>query len=137
MAAQHDNKTEINDGVLYFITDGGSARKLYLVESHSTSDDGSVSVVKGPAGIIGTHRESGAFSISLKARKSKNGRNEVAWDLLRDNDVRFRFEIQELGGQRYQYFRCRVSNVNDSADSGSRSIDITIVAPERTIIDPE
>lgn len=135
--AEHDNKTEINDGVLYFISDGASSKKLYLVESHSTTDDGSVTVVKGPAGIIGTHREAGAFSIALKARKSRKGKNEVDWARLRDDDVRFRFEIQEIGGQRYQFFRCRVSNVNDSADSGSRSIDITIVSPERTIIDPE
>ena len=134
MASGHDNRTEIVDGVLYFISDGTQIVQLYHVESHSVNDEGSVTNVVGPSGVIGTQRAAGGFQISLKSRRAKNVAAEVDWEFLRESDVLFRFEIQAIGGRRAQYFRCRVSNTNESADSsGAVTLDITITAPERKI----
>ena len=134
MGSGHDNKTEVVDGVLYFIGDGKQIVQLYHLESHNVNDEGSVSNVPGPAGVIGTQRAAGGFQISLKSRRAKHVEAEVDWEHMRDSDALFRFEIQKVGGRRAQYFRCRVSNTNESADaSGAVTVDITITSPERKI----
>jgi len=131
---QHDNQTEIVDGVLYFVADGRESIQLFHIESDNINDEGSVSNVAGPAGMIGTQRQNGGFQISLKSRRAKNVAAEADWDGMRDDDVRFRFEKKEIGGRRYQFFRCRVSNVNSSSDSsGAVTLDITITSPKRRI----
>lgn len=128
------NDGEIVDGALYFISTGQDNVQLFHIETHNVSDEGSVSTATGPSGPIGTQRAPGGWQIALKSRHAKNVEDEVDWEWLRDTDTRFRFEIQKVGGRRKQFFRCRVSSVNDTGDgSGAQSLDITITSPKRKV----
>ena len=134
MANGHNYEGPVTDGTLYYISDGARSLQLKQIETHSVSDDGSVTVHKGPAGNIGSSRTSAAFSISLTLRRPKSAKPEVDFRRMRATDARFRFEIQDIGAPREQYFDCRVANVNSKSDSSGVTEDVTIVSTSQEIV---
>lgn len=135
MANGTNNPNEIADGALFFLRDSAGFRQLFQVESAEDTSEGSVSTVTGPAGVVGTVRAAGGFSLSLTTRRARGVPDEADWEGLEADDEIFRFEIQILGGPRRQYSRCRVSNANTSyGNDGSVTTSVTIVAPARDII---
>ena len=135
MANQTNNPSPIVDGVLFFITSGESTRQLVTIEDHNTTYEGSVSSVVGVSGPIGHTTVGGFYTISLTVRRSATVPNEVDWRLFQSSNTFFRFSIQEIGGSREIYDRCRVSTVGSSSSSdGNVQHTVSILAQDFNVI---
>lgn len=136
MSRGDDNPRPISDGVKYFITDPLGRRQCRQIENHDGNQEGGLTVVAGPSGVLGKVRAAGGYTVSLTIRHARNVRDEVAWDVLRDFDIDIVFEIQYRGGQRRIYRECGVSTVGDSADNaGNVTFKVDLVAEIREIIE--
>jgi hypothetical protein len=137
MAIGFDNPNPISDGALFYLADTAGFRQLFQVETVSSTMEGGVSNVMGPAGVIGNVRAPGGFTLSLTTRRASGVPDEADWDGLRDDDEIFRFEIQYLGSTRVQFINCRVATINDSVGAdGNVTREVSITATSRNNIQP-
>ncbi len=138
MAQGTDNPAPISDGATYYITDPLGRRQLRQVESHNANPEGGLAVVTGPSGIIGRNRSAGGHAITLTVRHARTVRDEVAWDVLQEQDIDIVFEIQFRGGMRLIYRKCGVSTVSNSADnSGNVTFEVALVAEKKSTVQPD
>ena len=138
MARGVDNTGAISDGATYFIVDPLGRRQLRQVKSHQGATEGGLTVQTGPSGVLGKSRAAGGYTVTLTVVHARNKRDEVAWDVLLDQDIPFTLEIQYRGGLRRIYSDCGVSTISDSAgEDGTVSFEVAIVATKRDNVQPQ
>lgn len=136
MASGTDNPRPISGGATYFIEDPLGKRQLRQVMSHNFSTEGGLTVSTGPGGVLGKTQAAGGYSGTVTVKHSRGVRDEVAWEVLRVNNIDFTFEVQFQGGQRHIYRRCGVSTISDSAgEDGQVQFEIALVAEEKEVLE--
>jgi hypothetical protein len=136
MSSGFNAPTPIADGALFYLTDSGGTRQLYHLEEVSFTDEGSVEVVNGPAGTIGTRRKAGGFKVNLKSNRAVGVAEEASWERLRNRDERVTFAAQILGGSRLEFPDYRVATVNTSIGAdGAVTNDVTLVGTTQDTVE--
>lgn len=137
MANAENNPRPLADAGLIGITANGVFRIDDTVQSFDVSDEGSVTSVPGPNGIIGTSRGAGGFSLSI-TRPTLRDNSAVDYEALRADDqiIEVEFLIGFYEAQQFipvrsrKYSGCRVANVGSGlAQDGTTTENVTITAP--------
>jgi hypothetical protein len=112
-----------------FFIDGPMGNfQLIRVENAKVNDQASAEVVTaaGVRGGAGIRYKEGGGEITLSVYREQ-GKPEVDWFTVMERRQRFAFTIQDVGGQRKQFF-CAVSNTDmNSDDKGSHMFEVKLL----------